>query len=304
MTKFYAVRKGKQPGIFNTWEQCKKSVEGFKNAEYKSFTSMDEAQLYLSVSNNNIISEEIKNEMDIETKTIRAYIDGSYSKQLGKYAYGCVLIDGNVITRLSGSGTSDIDSNLWNVTGELNGAVKAIEWSIENNFKRLIIFYDYEGIAKWASGEWKAKKEGTKQYIEALHKYKKLIDIEFIKVKAHSGDKFNEEADRLAKEALNSKQNHEEPIPKNRLQDESLILFRDVMKLEDQGKNSVNFSFKEYKMTDGKLKKFAKDYWKTTGNKINEIESFDINVDFNNGLLIWKYKQKNGETYNFEMLIN
>ncbi|WP_052447242.1 RNase H1/viroplasmin domain-containing protein [Clostridium polynesiense] len=45
--KYYAVKKGFNTGIFNTWEECEVNIKGFKNAEYKSFTSMEEAKFYL-----------------------------------------------------------------------------------------------------------------------------------------------------------------------------------------------------------------------------------------------------------------
>lgn len=42
--KFYVVWKGKDPGIHNTWAACKKAIEGYKGAEYKSFESFELAQ--------------------------------------------------------------------------------------------------------------------------------------------------------------------------------------------------------------------------------------------------------------------
>jgi len=42
--KFYVVWKGKKTGIFNSWNACKKQIDGFTGAEYKSFTSKDEAE--------------------------------------------------------------------------------------------------------------------------------------------------------------------------------------------------------------------------------------------------------------------
>ncbi len=43
-TKFYVVWKGKQPGIHKTWTACKKAIEGFSGAEYKSFENFELAQ--------------------------------------------------------------------------------------------------------------------------------------------------------------------------------------------------------------------------------------------------------------------
>lgn len=37
--KFYAVKKGKNIGVYNTWDECKKQVNGFSGAEYKSFST-------------------------------------------------------------------------------------------------------------------------------------------------------------------------------------------------------------------------------------------------------------------------
>ena len=42
--KFYTVWKGKQPGIYDTWKDCKAAIDGFKGAQYKSFGSFTEAK--------------------------------------------------------------------------------------------------------------------------------------------------------------------------------------------------------------------------------------------------------------------
>jgi ribonuclease HI len=39
--KFYVVWEGKETGIFDTWDQCKKSIDGFPGAKYKSFPSAE-----------------------------------------------------------------------------------------------------------------------------------------------------------------------------------------------------------------------------------------------------------------------
>ena len=45
--KYYAVRKGRSWGLFATWEESRASVEGYPNAEYKSFRERREAEGYL-----------------------------------------------------------------------------------------------------------------------------------------------------------------------------------------------------------------------------------------------------------------
>ena len=39
------VWRGKNPGIYESWEDCKAQIEGFKNAQYKSFNSLSEAKI-------------------------------------------------------------------------------------------------------------------------------------------------------------------------------------------------------------------------------------------------------------------
>lgn len=45
--KYYAVWVGRDTGIFGNWEECKKSVEGYVGALYKSFSSHEEAKVAL-----------------------------------------------------------------------------------------------------------------------------------------------------------------------------------------------------------------------------------------------------------------
>jgi hypothetical protein len=48
--KYYAVKRGRRPGIYRTWEECERQVEGFSHCEFKSFKSEWEAQRYLWAS--------------------------------------------------------------------------------------------------------------------------------------------------------------------------------------------------------------------------------------------------------------
>ena len=48
--KFYAVRAGRKPGIYMSWEACKTQVHGFAGAQYKSFTTREDADEYMSAA--------------------------------------------------------------------------------------------------------------------------------------------------------------------------------------------------------------------------------------------------------------
>lgn len=197
--KVYAVRKGHKKGIYPTWAECQAQTAGYSGAEFKSFKTMAEAKTYMNAGETQAIDVP-------EACVVRAYVDGSYDHSIRMYAGGAVMLFGDEEHEISESGNIEGMAAMRNVAGELLGAVRAIEWFEENKerlgARKLVIYHDYEGIAKWATGAWKANKEGTKEYVDIVKAYQAKFPIEFVKVAAHTGDKYNEMADRLAKKAL------------------------------------------------------------------------------------------------------
>lgn len=194
--KYYAVRKGKMKGIFKTWDECKSQVHGFKGAEYKSFETLEEAQNY------------IDNESKPKDTSLMAYVDGSFNKDTFTSGYGLALVVNDEIIYSDKKSFPGHPYNTHrNVFGEVKGAEDAIRVAIEKGYKSVCIAYDYKGIECWATGEWKANYDLTKEYRENFIKFSKEIDIYFKKVKAHAseadgGDKYNDYVDKLAKEAV------------------------------------------------------------------------------------------------------
>ena len=168
MAKFYAVKEGKKPGIYMSWDECKEQVNGYSGAVYKSFTSEDEAKAF--------IGKEVKKVSD--DLTLLAYVDGSYNIKTKEYGYGCVLIEGQqVIQQLLGKGNIPEYSSMRNVSGEILGCMNAIQYAIDHHYPSICIYYDYEGIEKWATGLWKANKEQTQNYVKTINDMKKKIDL-------------------------------------------------------------------------------------------------------------------------------
>lgn len=134
-------------------------------------------------------------------KRLAVYVDGSYDKNTKVYGYGMVIITEEEILQKNGNG---IDTEgVWNVAGEVTGAVKAIEYALANGYTELTIHHDYTGIQKWADGEWKAKKTISKNYADYVRNARQAgLVINFRWIKGHSGNCYNEQADRLAKQAI------------------------------------------------------------------------------------------------------
>ena len=90
-----------------------------------------------------------------------------------------------------------------NVTGECYAAIRAMDYAKKHGASEILICHDYEGIAKWATGEWKAKKGIAVMYVEYVQKYREAgLKLSFKKVIAHSGCSGNLIADCLADDGI------------------------------------------------------------------------------------------------------
>ena len=132
-----------------------------------------------------------------------AYVDGSYDDSIRKYAFGCVFLlsDGRIFTEY-GNGDNEQSLRHRNVTGEMLGAMYAVKFAMLNGFQSVEIRYDYQGIEKWVTGEWRSKTELTQKYAVSMREWGKSISIQFTKVAAHTNVKYNELADKMAKTGL------------------------------------------------------------------------------------------------------
>lgn len=192
---YYAVRVGKVPGIFTNWDEAKDSVSGYPNAEYKGFKTQEEAESYLGIT-----APAVAEEITLAAKEAVAYVDGSYNATTKRYGYGVHLMCGDETYELTGSGEDT--EGVRQITGEVKGAEKAIESAIRLGASSITIYYDYKGIEMWATGEWKAKSAAARSYKSFIDKVSRDIEIRFEKVAAHTGDKYNTIADKLAKKAV------------------------------------------------------------------------------------------------------
>ena len=217
--KYYAVKAGRKKGIYETWDECRKQVDGYSGASYKSFKTITEAYEYMGyekqtelVTGHNINTaverSNIQNNCDkileAESEDIMvAYVDGSYNDTTKEFSHGMIAFyKGETIKDCKAYNDQALVS-MRNVAGEIKGSEAAMKLALEKGCTQLHIYHDYEGIAKWPLGEWKTNKEGTIAYKQFYDSIKPELRVMFHKVTGHSGDKYNDEADRLAKSALN-----------------------------------------------------------------------------------------------------
>jgi ribonuclease HI len=202
--KYYAVRIGRKPGIYYSWPECKSQIQNFPGAIYKSFRNLSDAKEFIKITEKKSINN-----------SSYAYVDGSFNIFTKYYGYGGFIMHNNQKYIIQGKGNAPNLVEMRNVAGEIIGCQEACKKAIQLGIRDIDIFYDYAGIKEWATGSWDRKKEETKQYYYFMQSIKPILNINFRKVEGHSGNEGNDEADRLAKEAVGINVNSQNNIINN-----------------------------------------------------------------------------------------
>ena len=213
---YYAVAKGKNNGIFNTWTECSESVKGFSGAIYKKFDKMSDAESF--IENQYFLNIVYKEKPDYkEEPDYYIYTDGACSNNGKTNAIAGIGIyfGENDSRNLS---EKIVEGKQTNNIAELTAILRAYT-IIENDIilgKHIAIVTDSEYAMKCVSsyGE-KCHKEGWKKDIPNKDLVKKVYElyhdkrefIQFIHIKAHTSQTDihsigNDGADRLANMAI------------------------------------------------------------------------------------------------------
>ncbi|SDJ11412.1 ribonuclease H [Natribacillus halophilus] len=137
--KYYVVWHGRTPGIYQTWAECQKQVNGFKGARFKSFTSRQEAERAYE-------SEHTDGESSHKEQT---YIEESISVDAGTHGnpgpveyQGVYTKDGHVLFAVEpfAKGTNNM--------GEFLAIVHALAWQKQEGMA-LPIYSDSQTAIGW-----------------------------------------------------------------------------------------------------------------------------------------------------------
>ncbi|OCH92247.1 hypothetical protein OBBRIDRAFT_751722, partial [Obba rivulosa] len=216
---FYAVAKGRNPGVYTTWGECEAQIKGYAGARYKKLATLADAQAWASgISGNPVISgPELLPAIappplpaeDAQGQLI-VYTDGACpgnGKARSIAGIGVWWGRNDERRNLSERCPGDPTNN----RAELIAIVRALETAPE---KPLLIKTDSqysikcftEWISGWERRNWfNSKGEPVKnasliRYTAALIKARerKGCKVAFEHVKGHAGEEGNEGADRLA----------------------------------------------------------------------------------------------------------
>lgn len=203
--KYYAVKAGREPGIYETWAECQKQVIGYKGALFKSFPTKQEADTYLSgeaAVTAPVVAATADSRAELRNGShYDIYVDGSYDHRKRQYSWGFAAYrDDELIHTASGVGRDESAVAARNVAGELEATMEAVTWAQTQDVAVITIHHDYSGISEWATGSWKTNNALTQGYAAFIGSH--LSWVRFHKVAGHTGVAGNELADRLAGEAL------------------------------------------------------------------------------------------------------
>ena len=214
--KFYAVAKGIKPGIYKTWDEAKIQIDGFSGALFKSFSSMAEAEDWIKEnSDKKILSNRGESHFtdtdSLKSDEIVIYTDGGSSGNPGPGGYGIVLIYGDNIKELNGGFRLTTNNRM-----ELMGVIVALK-TLKKRDKKITVYTDssyvVNGITKgwaktWRKNNWIKSDKKPAINSDLWNELLDLIEplnINFIWLKGHAGNRYNERCDELAVSAAKGK---------------------------------------------------------------------------------------------------
>lgn len=147
--KYYVVWRGNKPGIYTSWEDCKKQVTGFDSAHYKSFTSAEEAKQAFKKSYWEIIQRKGKRDLQELTGKDKPIlnsisVDAACKGNPGPLEYQGVYTDTETLLFKRGPyemGTVNI--------GEFLAIVLGMAWLKKNKITDMPIYSDSRTAMAW-----------------------------------------------------------------------------------------------------------------------------------------------------------
>jgi ribonuclease HI len=211
--KYYAVVRGRKPGIYNTWfgpGGAEEQVRGFAGAVFKGFATLDEARQWqespAAVTRNGSRRERTDRSPEVSAPLpgrIVVYTDGGCEGNPGPGGYGAVI--------LAGESRSEIAEGFRLTTNnrmELMACIAALETLpvpadvILYSDSRYVVNGISKGWArKWRANGWMRTKTEAARNCDLWSRLLDLCEkhrVRFVWVHGHAGNRENERCDQLA----------------------------------------------------------------------------------------------------------
>ena len=140
---------------------------------------------------------------------VTIYTDGACSGNPGPGGWGTILIYKDTKKEISG-GKDNTTNNIMELTAVIEG-LKLLKFpckvKLYSDSAYVVNAFVQKWIFGWLKNGWKnSSKEPVKnkELWQELYNLTKIHDVEFIKVKGHSDNEYNNRCDELARNAINS----------------------------------------------------------------------------------------------------
>lgn len=231
--QYYAVAIGKVKGIYTSWEECKKMVDGVLNAKFKKFGTREDAERFLKQGAAPVLSK-LGIDVDIAPKmkdddacsrdptALIAFTDGSCignGSKRAKAAYA-VLFPNHPQYSCAHKLEGPLQTNN---RAEYMACITALRvcGRIDPSESQTLHLYTDSMLLKKTVTEWMAawKKRGWKRttgedvanldLVQELDRYTQRRRIRWVHVEAHTGrddwaSRMNDQVDKMAQEAAAS----------------------------------------------------------------------------------------------------
>jgi ribonuclease HI len=212
--KYYAVKQGRAPGIYNTWfgpGGAEEQVRGWAGARYKRFASRAEASAWLGNLDNNkdagadrpLKKSSSEARSDSFPENVIIYTDGSCRGNPGPGGYGIVITNRGKRKELSGGFRRTTNNRM-----ELMACIVALETLKKP--ERIVLHSDssyvVNGISKgwakkWQANNWRrtsSEQAANADLWERLLRLCERHQVKIIWVRGHAGNPGNTRCDELA----------------------------------------------------------------------------------------------------------
>jgi len=219
--KFYAVFRGRKPGIYRTWSGAhgaETQIRGCPGARYKGFSTLAEAEAWLH--QDGVAADPVAEDSTAHSDPAAAqiYTDGACSGNPGPGGYGVIIKTGKPRQEMVRSGGY---RHTTNNRMELIACIRGLE-EIEPGIPAVIhtdSSYVANGMTKGWAARWRSrgwlKSDGKPA--ENIDLWKRLlnlcehIEVRFHWIRGHAGHPENERCDKLAVKAAAAADLPEDP---------------------------------------------------------------------------------------------
>ena len=195
--KFYVVWKGRNPGVYDRWEDCKKEIEGFAGALYKGFPDKASAEAAFAHGFTGFDKKATAPKVNLSQAKEQPVspaiaVDAACSGNPGKMEYQGVFVDfGTQPAKTIQLFKSPVFEHGTNNIGEFLAIVHALAWQKQKNVS-YPIYSDSVNAQLWIKQkkcktklQRNAKNEGLFQLVERAEKWlnENAIEVPILKWK-------------------------------------------------------------------------------------------------------------------------